>query len=100
MTSDQTCSIIESTPSIIKTNLISTNNKREGEDKNQQSTELPLAESQFYARSSTTPCLKQHNLNNPKQINEIYLCHDSIDNLHAKKDEVINDKGNNNKSIR
>jgi hypothetical protein len=55
---NQTYAVVESTPSTTK--IIG--EKREGENIKQQS-EITLAESQFYARTSNTPYSKRHEAN-------------------------------------
>ncbi|CAF2819700.1 unnamed protein product [Rotaria sp. Silwood2] len=102
---DQTYAIVDSTPSTTKIKIISTNEKKEGEDviqqqqqQQQQPTEISLAESQFYARSSGTPYTKRHELIDEK-VNEVYSSppaddtfHDAINDFNINKDQIMHEK--------
>ena len=64
----------------------------------QQSALSSLTETQFYARTSRTPIPKRHELIYQKS-DEIYSTppiedtfHDAIDDLHTRRDQIIDDK--------
>ena len=68
---DQICSTIESAPILTKIDAIkTTDNKLEDDSIVQQQTKISLDESQFYARTSTSPYSKRHDFNddNSKEL--------------------------------
>ncbi|CAF0992532.1 unnamed protein product [Rotaria sordida] len=98
ISNDGTCTVDSTIPSTTKIKTISTNEKQEGENIiQQQTTGISLAESQFYARSSNTPCIKRQNFIDEK-INEIYSSppaddtfQDAINDLNINKDQIMNE---------
>jgi hypothetical protein len=93
--------LVEASSSLQLSSAKTINGKREGRDimQPEQQSEPSLAESQFYARTSSTPSTKRHDLifqesdeiySSPPPIDDTF--HDAIDDLNMTKDQIIDDK--------